>query len=390
MTEITSHRPRSLLAAVIAEAQRRARRREFALAVGALLALLIGGGVWAGLALSGGTGAAPVHAPAGFTIVSAQGSVEHALIQYRTTGWRIADVASGRERAASVTEELWYDGKGGLLRDLLRVNGRTRTDRAGTCADPCRSTPPLNYLRAFPWPPSTAGFREAGTGTFEGRDVLWLEPSRPVPANQTSERIGLDPQTHKTLVVESFTGGRETGLLTVAERPDLGEYQFVVPKGGVQVQSVFYEPNGGLTLGYGFAAARKAFGKAPLWVGARFGHYALRSVVSGRYALPAKGGEKLLPVKFVRLYYGSTTPREAELVVEEFATPPYFQRQAPRGGSLERDGLNYVRLIRGGVMLRIWGDPLRFGMTRAHALAVVRALRPLPAGLRTLPTLHEQ
>src|SRR2546421_10641311 len=82
MTEITLPSPRSRLAAVIAEARKRGPPRNLGLGLG-FLALLIGGGIWAGLALSGGGGAVPIPAPPGFQAVRAQGPVQHELL----TAW---------------------------------------------------------------------------------------------------------------------------------------------------------------------------------------------------------------------------------------------------------------------------------------------------------------
>src|SRR5512144_2541560 len=102
MTESTLPAPRSRLAALIAEARRRGRRRNFALASIGLLALLVGGGIWVSLELTGGGGGpAAVHAPPGFHVVRSEGPVERRVLEYLTPSQSqpvSVDLATGTER----------------------------------------------------------------------------------------------------------------------------------------------------------------------------------------------------------------------------------------------------------------------------------------------------
>src|SRR5215204_832744 len=101
--------------AVIEEARRRAKHRRLAL-VGLVALLVVGGGIWAGLALSGGGVAAPGPVPAGFERVAARGPVTYLVLEQRGPEVRTTSLSSGDEAPATVTEQFWYDQRGGLTR----------------------------------------------------------------------------------------------------------------------------------------------------------------------------------------------------------------------------------------------------------------------------------
>ena len=184
---------RARLAALIAEARRRALRRRLASAATALLALGIGAAVWGGLTLAAGDPRAGATVPPGFVLVPAQGPVVHAVITWDNSTqnglrwdadhWVSTSLATGQDRPVRLTEETWYDAEGGLWRSVVRVDGRVRSDRSGTVCDgksgsECRRIlmpAPWAYLAGFPWPPEQAG-SVPRDGTFEGRDVVWLTP----------------------------------------------------------------------------------------------------------------------------------------------------------------------------------------------------------------------
>src|SRR5215210_3597976 len=100
MSESTIPSPRSRLAALIDEARRRGRRRNFALVSIGLLALLVAGGIWAGLELTaGGGGAAALHAPPGFHVVRSQGPVARRVLETWTFAQPVTvDLRTGAER----------------------------------------------------------------------------------------------------------------------------------------------------------------------------------------------------------------------------------------------------------------------------------------------------
>ena len=318
---------------LIDQAKRRARLRRLGYAAAALAAA----GIAAGLALSQ-TSSPTRNVPPGFTVAKARGPVAHAVIRYRGNMW-IADL-TGLEHPAKVTEEVWYDTRGGLWRDVARVDGRIRTDRSGVCAVspkelPCGSTPPLAYLR-----------------------------------------------------------GRPPGDIVVSKRPSLsaGSFSFVLRKhaAGGAPQS-FHEPLTGRVLAYGLPAARRALGRTPLWLGPRFHGYALRSVTTGTYPFGTTKTGALRPARFVRFYYGNALDENYAVSVEEFGSiRPYFYKQGPRPGSIERDGPSIARMTQDGLLLRVMSESRRFQLTGANAIALAKALRPLARGLETLPTLRQQ
>ena len=349
--------------------------------------------VWAILAA---TGSGPVSkAPTRFTIVNAQGPVAHAVLRYDTGARRSTDVATGQDRPAKTAEEIWYDRKSGLWRDVLRIDGRVKSELAGRCTPsperlPCGSDYTLRYLRPYPWPPAQTGYRVAGRGSFQGHDVLWLEPREALrtPANVSVSRIGLDPKTRRVLAEQSFYRGRLAGALVISQRPDLAArgVHFVITSRRSVTPHADFDPWSGLVYGYGFPAARPTLGRPPLWLGPRFRGYALRSVTSGVYRPLPGDGRSARPMPFVRFDYG-----DGPIIrIEELGrSRPYFQKQGPRPGSVERTGMTLARLSRGGLVLRVATD-LRFPLTAKNAVALARALRPLPRGLSTLPTLRQE
>jgi len=94
--------------ALIEEARRRTRRRRLKYAAAGLGALLIGGGIYAGLEATGGSPA--VHAvPPGFHLVKAGGPVSYAVLRYLPSRYRTLDLKTGKTGAAEHTSEIWWD-----------------------------------------------------------------------------------------------------------------------------------------------------------------------------------------------------------------------------------------------------------------------------------------
>lgn len=182
------------LHALIEEARRRARRRRWAYA--GVLALVAGAGIWGGLALSGGSGAAPAPpAPPGYHLVKARGDVQHALL---------AD--SSRFRSRRGHAEVWFDRKLGLV----RVRGCwffRCADESARCVPQCAWSMPL--LERY-WPLDTSTFvRLPGLGRFHGRRVIWIGRRQNTfpPAFGYGEWIALDPQTHQAIGERSYDIG---------------------------------------------------------------------------------------------------------------------------------------------------------------------------------------
>src|SRR4030095_15988573 len=120
--------PPARLNAVIEKARQRARRRHHAY-LAAAVAAVVGVSVWAILAAAGsGPGS---KAPPGFTIVKAQGPVAHAVLSYDTGALRSTDIGPGLDRTAQAAEEIWYDRKSGLWRDVFRID--VKSELSGRC-----------------------------------------------------------------------------------------------------------------------------------------------------------------------------------------------------------------------------------------------------------------
>jgi tetrahydromethanopterin S-methyltransferase subunit F len=120
------------LEALIEEARERTRRRRLRNAVAALAAAAIAVGVVSAFVVVG-RGAGTDGAPEGFTLVHARGPVEHAQIEWYSTGQmaqRLVDISTGEQRRAPVVFDVWWDRGRDLFRAIARVDGRV-TCRAG-------------------------------------------------------------------------------------------------------------------------------------------------------------------------------------------------------------------------------------------------------------------
>ena len=324
------------------------------------------------------------------------------LIEYPSLGSTVLDLATGRQRPVSRTEEVWYEPKSGLWRDVYRIDGRTKSEQAGKCRPsptqlPCGSDYPLSYLRPYPWPPATSGLHVAGRGSFRGHPVLWLAPPKSLRTDKKAlmsvSEFGIDPRTHR-IIVERFLIGRPTGgSVMVSHRPTLpSTTRFLLPaKPPVAVApNPNFEPWAGPVFGYGLPAARESLGQPPLWLGPRFRGLVLRSVRSGVYR-QYMAGPSAKPIRYVRFFYAPAGTLDFAITIDEVSSPrPWFERRGPRPGTFVRFGTTNGSLSRDGLVLRIAADPARFPLNAPNALALGRALRPLPAGLGTVSTLYEE
>jgi hypothetical protein len=373
--------------AVIEEARRRAKRRRLALA-GLAALLVVGGGIWAGLGLSGGGAAATGPVPAGFERVAARGPVSYLVLEQRGPEVRTTSLSSGDEALATVTEQFWYDQRGGLTRKRVLVDGRVRADIAGESCVGSLGCWPAPYMDHFDH--SRAESVAAGTGSFRGHDVRWFVQ----PGEGSSLRIAVDPQTRKVVDMQSVQRGRVVSEVAVLRRARLSaeDVSFVVPKSGApRVFFSLFTPRSaepttpstmGVTLDYGFAAARRALGRTPLWPGPRFRGLPLRAVSVGVYSFPNRRGERLHPAPYVRFDYGRA------LRVEVFGkTRPWFYQHGPRPETIVRDWRNSAAFAQNGQLIRL---STISALPTSVPVALANALGPLPAGLKTLPILRRQ
>ena len=394
MTESTLPSPRSRLAALIADARRRGRRRKLSLALIALLALLVSGGIWATLELTGGGGGAgAVHAPPGFHVVQSQGPVARRVLQTWTFSQpESVDLATGIGRPLRTTSGIWYDGRGNANRVVARADGRVQTDYAGVC--PSSAPRPCVQggfaFRSY-WPLDKSRYtRQPGGGTFHGRPVIWIAPRQrggfaAPPA--FGERIGLDPVTHEPVAERMYYDGKISSEALVLERkPDIaaGKYAFVVPNSttGPRVKEPAPDVSARGSNPYA-VRARRALGAWPLWLGERFGGSRLEAVTIGSTFGPPTGISPKA-ARYVFYDYGN-------VAISEFnARDLYGARGGPLPGRMtlnKPDTLtgpssatsDALELSRDGVfVLAGKSQDGNYVVDRAGALRIARSLRPVP------------
>ena len=109
--------------ALIEEARRRTRRRRLKYAGAGIAALLMGGGIYAGLEATGGSPAVQA-VPPGFHLVKARGPVSYAVLRYLPSRFHTLDLETGETAAAEQMSEVWWDPKTGLTRRAGRIGSQ--------------------------------------------------------------------------------------------------------------------------------------------------------------------------------------------------------------------------------------------------------------------------
>jgi hypothetical protein len=209
------------LEALIEEARERARRRRLRTAVAAVAAAVIAVGVAAAFVFAG-SGSGTDGVPKGIQLVHARGPVEHAQIEWHSTGQteqRVIDVRTGAQRGAPVVFDVWWDRGRNLFRAIARVDGRVQSDVSGR---PCQTAigfgrkclPPKPFdLRheGYAWPVDRSVARVVGKGVFRGHDVIWVHRLARVPNGLGGTReppVALDARTHRPVGTRSVVGGK--------------------------------------------------------------------------------------------------------------------------------------------------------------------------------------
>jgi hypothetical protein len=384
VTEEILPSPRSRLAALIAEAHRRGRRRNLALASLALLALLVGGGIWAALELAGGGGgAAAVHAPPGFHVVQSEGPVARRVFETWAFAQPVSvDLATGTARPVRTTTAIWYDSRGGVYRSVTRADGRVQSDYAATCSRECD---PGFAFKSY-WPLDTSRYTQLGVGSFHGRRVIWIAPRQrggfAAPRN-FGERIGLDPRTHEPVADRMYFNGKiQSEALLLERKPDIpaGKYAFVVPNPTTRPPGRVLAPELSAKGSNPYALrARRALGRRPLWLGERFEGRPLKAVTIG-----STSGMVQTSAPYVSYDYGNVQ-------LGEWRSPgPYGLGAGPRPGRITFHRPDTLlnphatrsisfELIRDGVFVLVNASGRgRYMLDRAEALRLARALRPVP------------
>ncbi len=389
MTDLAHPSARSRLAALIGEARKRGRRRTFVFAsIG--LALLVGGGIWAGVTVSGG-GAGGVQAPPGYQLVQAQGPVAHHILETWSVGQPLSvDVATRNARPVRTTREIWYDKRGNAVKFVLGADGRPQSDFALACPPASHACLPGFSFQRY-WPLDTSRYtRQPGLGTFHGRSVIWIAPKQAggfAPYPGAGERIGLDPTTHEPVADRQLSDGKVASEAQVlARRPDIaaGEFAFVVQTSARPLQGPApFRAAGSDPLAL---RARQALGQRPLWLGERFDGHRLQAVTIASTDDPPTG---IRPdaVPLVSYDYGNVA------ITEFNAREIYGPGRGPLPGRMtlqnptplqqprtSRNSSVGMQLSRSGVFV-MGGKAQHSGnyvLDRAGALRIARALRPVP------------
>ena len=397
------------LEALIEEARERARRRRLRNAVAAVATAAIGVGVVSAFVVAAG-GQGTDGVPKGFTLVHARGPVEHAQIEWHSTGQtaqRVIDVRTGAQREAPVVFDVWWDRGRDLFRAIARVDGRVQSDVSGR---PCQTAigfgrkclPPKPFdLRheGYAWPIDRSVARVVGRGVFRGRDVIWVQRLARVQNGLGGTReppVALDARTHRPVGTRSVADGKvfDEQVYRFLRPVPAEKVSFLVSDARVSRVELSYLGS----FPYGFfgpgvsvensarASLRKArdvLGRTPLWLGPSFQGHPLRLVqttAEGDWATRRIPGRP----RAVILDYGI-------VMLEEFGRQRPFSEHGPRAGQVLVTGLPPVAsLNRGGLLVHAdltqfanWHFDSRFAAqdgakAGAEALAVARGLRPLP------------
>jgi hypothetical protein len=375
--------------ALIEEARRRTRRRRLVYAAAAALALAVAGILFAIVELMGGTSATGL--PPGFHAVRARGQVQHLRVEWRTrpSSEQTVQLSNGQASPTTLSHEVWYDEGTHLYRVVGRLDSRVLFDLVGKASCYpisggkrfCIPPGPLAEFKGAPrWPLNPKQARETGTGTFRGRSVIWVESlanGRPVTVNGL-ERWGLDARTHEALVRREVAkvprGGRFQQDEAFTRLKDLPakSVTFAVPD-AVPSDHAFpphFQPaSESRTSSLG--AAGKTLGTAPLWLGRSFRGQRLLRVETGTEGMRAKAGKVLERAPFVSFDYGIVKLREFG------AKRSFTQLQGPPSG---RMFLSYsdASVTRGDLLVLVRGGDRSVRLDRALALALAKALQPLP------------
>jgi hypothetical protein len=372
------------LEALIEEARQRARRRRL-LVGGAVVSALCAVGLVVALVLvlRGGSGTA---VPRGFHLVRARGPVQHLQLETLLGRPTTLDLTTGDVGRARVTQELWWNEGSGFVRTVYRQDGRVVADwveqqcqGAGAsrlCIPPWPYIP-YQQLRGPGQRPKAGAFRRAGTGTFRGHRVVWFETvyrpggQKPSPGG---DQVAYDAVTHRPVALRTIArggrfDGRTVSYFALKLLPNLPPNRvfFVVPNGGAERNPPNVATN---VTGQRLSAARAALGTTPLWLGRSFRGHRFASVVVGIEGEEGADGTVLRPARFARFDYGS-------FAIKEFGQDrPIWQEEDPAPGTMVLGGR--AMLVRYGVLVTFNPTGATFRIDRATALALARALRPVP------------
>jgi hypothetical protein len=381
------------LEALIEEARRRTRRRRLLIAAGAAMALAVAGGVALLVGLTRGGGSAQ-ELPAGFRIVQARGPVQHALLQDLHPSSRTIDLRSGRVRPTRVTQEIWWDPRGGFARTVYRADGAVADYVLQKCQGAgerrfCFPPSPFDLaVRGLGWPPKPHFAHVAQRGAFHGHRVVWVEglvqPGGGAKPYRSGEQVAYNTVTHRPVALRSIVRqgpgaavpagwrGRVVNANAVKLLPDVAaaRVSFAVPKRGAPrnanlKQIEFHKAS--------LTRARAVLGRAPLWLGRTYRGHRLRFVQTGLMGSESADGSATGLAPVVRLDYGPFR-------IDEFGSArPIWVLRAPRPGMVVASSRYDLMFGRDGIVLNVAG-PIGRGLDIAAITALAKALRPSPGG----------
>jgi hypothetical protein len=329
--------------------------------------------------------------------------VVHAIIAADDPRGSVVEVATGRSRPVRIEIESWFDRDRRVLRTVVRRNdavvGEFRESPAGSTSsdgpvrtlpgyqpalDPALTAFAASYRRSL----ENGSARVAEKGTLAGRSVRWIE----FEAGGVRERVAVDLETHRPLVIEPLLpGGESSGFRwSVVELESISraaaDLRPPVRRPPVPVRG---DVRSSEPLSVGQAAERLSW--PALWLGEGFAGMALTTIerqeLSRGYSPPApalrRRGEGL------RLLYRNGE-RYVELQQAPAAEPAYAfaggratfsWNPVPAEGLAElvalpgADATGWLMQLRvGGVYLSIWGS------SRAVLLEAARMLRSIETG----------
>jgi len=193
--------------------------------------------------------------------------VIHSVVRRPAPRIGIVDVASGRERAASVEVETWYDTRSGSIRTITRVDGVVVADARGAgtarlAGGEQAQLLTLSYRRALE--ANRARLNERAR--LGDREVVWLV----VPTGAGRQRVAVDAASHEPVAFEPEGGARWTvvELTSVPAREGLLTPRATAPA-----------PASGQVTGRAPTSPGEA-GRTPwaAWLGPRLGRHPLTSL----------------------------------------------------------------------------------------------------------------
>jgi hypothetical protein len=311
--------------------------------------------------------------------------IRHALFRYVERGGRgqpavQVNLSTSRSLALEPTNEIWFDPRSHLYRLVIRIGGEVSFDGVGqSCLGTSHACPlPTPFAEAdiYQQRDKRHQLRTLGSGVVDGHPVDWVATVYHGKAN-VHEHAALDKRTRelravRTLDDQRFFPQENVDLLDRVTRQSV---QFPVPKGGASWDVFPPIPSPFTRLPErGSAAARRALGQAPLWLGRLFSGYHFDSVAAGAEGVKGPQSGVTLdsaPVVDVRYTspHGTLTLDELDAAAGErlwrhegLAVPPSgYLDFYDRTGTTRRDGL-VVRLTTRNL---------------PTAVAAARGLRPL-------------